>query len=103
MSDEDCGTTEDGEQNSNFNYILSTWKMFNDTMKPLYLNIENSEPLLESVINFIEDSTQDFCQFFIAPVDTQVNNQNQQKKFDCFTTWLLGHFFYILGCNSLQR
>lgn len=104
MCDEDYAVSNDGEQKDHFNYILSTWKMFNETMKPLFIDIENSEPLLDSLMNFIENSNQDFCNCFIAPTDSQAINHDQvKKKFDCFTTWLLGHLFYILGCKSLQR
>ncbi|CAH1116639.1 unnamed protein product [Phaedon cochleariae] len=82
---------------------FSMWKMFNDTIAVLIRGdcSESSVKRLAAIIQSKECSN-----IFICIKDANVTFQQYQQiseKYKAFTTWLLGQFFYLLGCERFSK
>lgn len=79
------------------------WKMFNDTV-PVLIRGDCSESSVKRLAGIIQ--SKEFSNIFIYSQDPQVSFEQCQEigeKYKAFTTWLLGHFFYLLGYDRFSK
>lgn len=81
------------------------WKVLYTTLTTLFKDLDNAQNNLETFANTLL-SSKECTDIFVPRYDISINfeqNQMIEQKYQGFTTWLLGRFFYILGCENLER
>lgn len=82
---------------------FSMWKMFNDTIPALF-EIEFSEACVERLTNIVK--SEEFSNIFVFNDNSELSLMEYEsiaRKYDAFTVWLVGKFFYLLQCDKLSR
>ncbi|XP_023017943.2 serine/threonine-protein kinase atr isoform X2 [Leptinotarsa decemlineata] len=82
---------------------FSSWKMINDTI-PVLMKGECSEASVKRLATIIQ--SKECSNIFICakdPMFTFEQYQEISEKYKTFTTWLLGQFFYLLGCERFSK
>ncbi|KAJ8938742.1 hypothetical protein NQ318_016037 [Aromia moschata] len=82
---------------------FSTWKMFNDTV-PMLIKDDCSETSIKRLANIIQKK--EFSHIFIFCKEPGMEFEQYQAieaRYKAVTTWLLGHFFYLLGHERFSK